>query len=135
MSENRDRLAYIVGNDSYQELNRLEGAINDANLMEETLKSCEFNICKYINLNYEDFSEMVQKFNGKGYVDFIFYPERKTTDALILGQYTRSCNRTNQKKNYALRFMGKLGEKRRYTGRILSVGISYSKKQKSIPAR
>ena len=74
MSENRDRLAYIVGNDSYQELNRLEGAINDANLMEENLKSCEFNICKYNNLNYEDFSDMVQKFKGKGYVYLIFYP-------------------------------------------------------------
>ena len=30
-------------------------------------------------------------------------------------------------KNYMLRFRGKLGEEQRYTGRILAVGISYSK--------
>lgn len=33
-------------------------------------------------------------------------------------------------KNYALRFKGKFGEKSQYTGRILAVGISYSKKTK-----
>ena len=30
-------------------------------------------------------------------------------------------------RGYALRFMPKLGEKPRYTGRILAVGIAYSK--------
>lgn len=33
-------------------------------------------------------------------------------------------------KNYALRFQGKLGEKPKYTGRVLAVGISYDKKTK-----
>lgn len=33
-------------------------------------------------------------------------------------------------KNYALRFKGKLGEGPKYTGRILAVGISYSRKSK-----
>ena len=33
-------------------------------------------------------------------------------------------------KNYALRFQGTLGEESRYAGRILAVGISYSKKTK-----
>ncbi len=33
-------------------------------------------------------------------------------------------------KNYALRFKGKLGEKKIYDGRILAVGITYHKKTK-----
>ncbi|MCI8281720.1 MAG: hypothetical protein HFI76_08500 [Lachnospiraceae bacterium] len=35
-----------------------------------------------------------------------------------------------KEKQYALRFQGKLGEKQRYTGRVLAVGISYNKKTK-----
>ena len=35
-----------------------------------------------------------------------------------------------KERNYALRFSGKIGEKRRYTGRILAVGISYDKDKK-----
>ena len=33
-------------------------------------------------------------------------------------------------RRYALRFKGKLGEKSRYTGRILAVGISYDRRTK-----
>lgn len=33
-------------------------------------------------------------------------------------------------KQYALRFQPKLGEKPKYTGRILAVGIAYDKEQK-----
>ena len=33
-------------------------------------------------------------------------------------------------RKYALRFKGKLGERQKYTGRILAVGISYNKKTK-----
>lgn len=64
---------------------------------------------------------------GKGYVDFIFYPERKTADALIVELKVDSTpdNAIAQikNKNYALRFKGKLGEKRIYTGRILAVEL------------
>ena len=35
-----------------------------------------------------------------------------------------------KEKRYALRFKGKLGESPKYTGRILAVGISYSKETK-----
>lgn len=38
-------------------------------------------------------------------------------------------------KDYALRFKGKLGEKPIYTGRILAVGISYSKETKQHECR
>ena len=33
-------------------------------------------------------------------------------------------------KKYLLRFKGRLGEKRKFTGRILAVGISYDRKTK-----
>ena len=71
---------------------------------------------------------------GKGYVDFIFYPERKNGDALILELKVDSTPEEAIKqikdKGYALRFKGKIGEKPKYTGRILAVGISYSTKTK-----
>lgn len=71
---------------------------------------------------------------GEGYVDFIFYPERKNIDAIIL-ELKVDCTPEEaisqiKKKNYALRLRGKLGEKPKYTGRILAVGISYNKKTK-----
>ncbi len=71
---------------------------------------------------------------GQGYVDFIFYPERRGADALIL---ELKVNGTPEKaiqqikdKHYALRLQGKVGEKAKYTGRILAVGISYDRKTK-----
>lgn len=71
---------------------------------------------------------------GKGYVDFIFYPERKGADAMILelkvDDTPEAAIQQIKDKDYALRFKGKLGEKRRYTGRILAVGISYDRKTK-----
>lgn len=71
---------------------------------------------------------------GEGYVDFIFYPERPDADAIILELKIDSTPKETiqqiKDKNYALRFRGKLGEKARYTGRILAVGISYQKKTK-----
>ncbi len=71
---------------------------------------------------------------GKGYVDFIFYPERKNGDALILELKVDSSPEEAIKqikdKNYGSRFKGKIGEKPKYTGRILAVGISYSTKTK-----
>lgn len=71
---------------------------------------------------------------GEGYVDFIFYPDRKETDALILELKVDDSpeHAIDQIKNkqYALRFKGKMGEKPKYTGRILAVGISYDRKTK-----
>ncbi len=76
---------------------------------------------------------------GMGYVDFIFYPERKNADVIILELKVDSTPdeaiRQIKNKNYALRFKGKLGEKPRYTGRILAVGIGYSKKKKKHSCR
>ena len=74
---------------------------------------------------------------GEGYVDFIFYPECKSADAFILEPKIDSTPEEAiqqiRDKNYVLRFKGKLGEKPKYTGKVLAVGISYEKKRKYIP--
>ena len=71
---------------------------------------------------------------GEGYVDFIFYPECKSQDAIILELKIDSTPdeaiRQIKDKHYVLRFSGKLGEKAKHTGRILAVGISYDRKTK-----
>ena len=71
---------------------------------------------------------------GKGFVDFIFYPERKNGDCIILELKVDSTPEEAiaqvKDKGYALRFKGKLGENAKYTGRILAVGISYHKETK-----
>lgn len=71
---------------------------------------------------------------GEGYVDFIFYPERKGADALILELKVDSTPedaiRQIKDRNYALRLKGKIGEAPKYTGRILAVGISCDRKSK-----
>lgn len=71
---------------------------------------------------------------GQGYVDFIFYPEKKNADAIILelkiDHTPEEAIAQIKDKNYILRFQGKLGEYPKYTGRILAVGISYSRATK-----
>lgn len=71
---------------------------------------------------------------GKGYVDFIFYPERRNADALILELKIDSTPEDAieqiKKKKYALRFKGRIGDTSKYIGNILAVGISYDKKRK-----
>lgn len=74
---------------------------------------------------------------GEGYVDFIFYPQVSSDDALILELKVDATPKQAvsqiQKQGYALRIKGKMGEKQKYTGRILAVGISYNKIRKNIP--
>lgn len=72
---------------------------------------------------------------GKGYVDFIFYPETdKTADCILLELKVDATPdeaiRQIKNKKYALKFQGKIGEEPRYTGRILAVGISYDRENK-----
>ncbi len=71
---------------------------------------------------------------GKGYADFIFYPEQKNADAIILelkvDDTPEAAIQQIKDKDYALRLRGKPGEKPKVTGRILGVGISYDRKTK-----
>lgn len=71
---------------------------------------------------------------GTGFVDFIFYPRRPSDDCIILelkvDDTPRNAIRQIKEKKYALAFKGKTAESAPYTGRILAVGIGYSKKDK-----
>ncbi len=69
---------------------------------------------------------------GKGFADFIFYPERRGIPGIILelkvGKTADDAIQQIIDKKYALRFAGKLGQ--HYTGGLLAVGIAYDKKSK-----
>lgn len=71
---------------------------------------------------------------GEGYVDFIFYPEQKDMAAILLelkiDHTPEEAIQQIKDRNYALRFRGKLGEDPKFTGKILAVGIGYSRKTK-----
>lgn len=71
---------------------------------------------------------------GIGYVDFIFYPAKKSDDCIILelkvDHYAEEAIQQIKDRQYALRFQGRLGEEPQYTGRILAVGIAYCKEDK-----
>ncbi len=71
---------------------------------------------------------------GIGYVDFIFYPVRRSDDCIILelkvDKSAKEAVRQIKDRQYALRFQGKMGEEPRYTGRVLAVGIAYHREDK-----
>ena len=72
---------------------------------------------------------------GIGYVDFIFYPEiDRKADGIILelkvDHTAEEAIQQIKEKKYLTKFQGKLGQKPRYTGRILGVGIAYYKDTK-----
>jgi hypothetical protein len=71
---------------------------------------------------------------GIGYVDFIFYPINKADDCIILelkvNHTAQEAIQQIKKRNYALNFQKRSQEKDNYTGRILAVGIAYSKVDK-----
>ncbi len=66
---------------------------------------------------------------GIGYVDFIFYPEtNRKADGIILelkvNHTAEEAIQQMKEKKYALKFEGMLGEKTKYKGRVLGVGIA-----------
>ncbi len=71
---------------------------------------------------------------GEGYVDFIFYPKKTGNDGIILelkvDDTPEAAIRQIKDRNYALKFVGRIAEKERYTGNVLLVGIGYDKKNK-----
>jgi len=73
--------------------------------------------------------------SGEGYADFIFYPERQGDDGIILelkvDDTPEAAIQQIKNRKYILKFQGKMAEKRRHTGRVLMVGIGYSKKDKN----
>ncbi len=103
----------------------------------ETELSAIVNLC-YLSARNKYWVEREDK-AGKGFVDFIFYPKYKNGEGIILELKVDSTAEEAvdqiKKKDYALRFMGRLGEESKYTGRILAVGISYSTKTKEHSCR
>lgn len=73
---------------------------------------------------------------GKGYVDFIFYPEIDWDGDCIILELKVNDTAENailqiRERKYALKFEGRLGETTRYRGRILGVGIAYDRETKA----
>ena len=98
----------------------------------ETELSAIINLC-YLSARNKYWTSREEK-SRKGFVDFIFFPKHKGEDGIIIELKVDSTPEEAiaqiKSKNYALRFQGTLGEESRYAGRILAVGISYSKKTK-----
>ena len=72
---------------------------------------------------------------GKGFVDFIFYPETNlASDGIILelkvGHSPEDAITQLKEKNYAVRFKGRFAQKKIKPSRILLVGIGYDKDKK-----
>lgn len=77
---------------------------------------------------------------GIGYVDFVFYPRVDKRDCGIILEL--KVDHTPEEaieqiklKKYELCFAGKMGEEKEYIGRVLAVGIGYSKKTKKHECR
>ncbi len=94
------------------------------------------SILRWVYLKALDFYRIEREEKaGVGYVDLIFYPFVKSDDCIIIElKVNHTADEAIQQikeRQYALRFEGKFGENPEYTGRILAVGIAYSKENKS----
>lgn len=98
----------------------------------------EYNMATIVNLIYlaarDRYNVQREDKAGTGYVDFIFYPYQENDDCLILelkvDHTPEEAIEQIKRRQYALN-AGTLGDgSKRYQGRILAVGIGYSKKTK-----
>ena len=73
--EAQQKVAFVVGNNDYKET-PLKNAVNDANLMEATLRRLGFTVQKVLNASKADFERQMQTFN-RNYEDadirFFYY--------------------------------------------------------------
>ena len=150
MMKKEESLGYIYRLASESKKMMLATLGGDTKVMEEILEYAhdtespilaynnEIELAAIVNLVYlsarDQYRVEREDKAGKGFVDFIFYPEQKNADALILelkvdGTPEDAMNQIKEKK-YAYRLKGKIGEKTKCTGRILAVGISYDRKTK-----
>ena len=60
--EAQQKVAFVVGNNDYKEY-PLKNAVNDANLMESTLKKLGFTVQKVLNASNEDLRKQMLAFN------------------------------------------------------------------------
>jgi hypothetical protein len=59
------RLALVIGNSDYNNSMVLKNPVNDANLMEGTLKSLGFNVVKLLNATKNDMMSAIRDFSAK----------------------------------------------------------------------
>jgi len=59
------RLALVFGNSQYQTGTPLKNPVNDANLMEGTLKELNFDVIKHLNASKEEMMTAIKEFNEK----------------------------------------------------------------------
>ena len=62
MEPQKDRLAYVIGNDQYDEHKPLFGCLNDAENIGISLNKCGFVVKKFHNLDFKTFSAAVDSF-------------------------------------------------------------------------
>lgn len=74
----------------------------------------------------EQFKNLLMSKESLGYV----YNLAKESEKMVKATLAGNTQMMAEILKYALRFQGKTGEKPKYTGRILAVGISYSRKTK-----
>src|SRR5437870_5063712 len=71
-----NRLAFVVGNDAYQNVNPLQKAVNDARAVSRGLQQLGFRVTLGENLAWRDFIERFANFENSiqpGDVAFLFY--------------------------------------------------------------
>lgn len=98
----------------------------------------EGNLAALVNLIYlsarNDYRIEREDRAGKGYADFLFYPNNPCADCIIIelkvDQNPDAAIDQIIEKKYALRFKGRIGERGKYVGRILAVGMVYDRKSK-----
>ncbi len=75
-TDNRRRFALVIGNSNYSSLSRLPNAINDARIITQSLRSAEFQVSLYENLDLAGMQNAVRAFGeklGKNDVGLVYY--------------------------------------------------------------
>jgi len=137
LAHESERMLYATLHGDVKTMNKLLEYVHDTEVPLLSYNH-ETELSAIINLIYlaarDQYRVEREEKAGVGYVDFIFYPYDKTADCLILElKVDHTPEEAIQQiidKKYAMRFSGKLGEEKIYTGRILAVGIGYDKKTK-----
>lgn len=101
--------------------------------------SDEAELSKVITFVYlqarEYYDIRLEERSGTGYVDYIFYPYNRKDDGMIIelkvDDTADNAIQQIKDKQYMLNFDGRLGEELKCTGRILAVGIAYSRKDEN----
>lgn len=101
--------------------------------------SNEFELSKVITFVYlqarEFYDIKLEEKSGTGYVDYIFYPYKKSDDGIIIelkvDDTADNAIKQIKDRQYVLNFNGKIGEEPKCTGRILAVGIAYDRNDKN----